>query len=79
MAFKINPPYHIDNTPIYKVDFKDGGFNYYHEDHDVLNKNLECYFDEILIVSDDKFEDGNEGNKARQEKGILLRMHKIES
>ena len=24
MAFKINPPYHIDNTPIYKVDFKDG-------------------------------------------------------
>ena len=43
MAFKINPPYPIDNTPIYHVDMEDGVMgkaNY--NGTIIINKNLDA-------------------------------------
>ena len=42
MAFKINPPYPIDNTPIYHVDMEDGVMGKANNNGTIIiNKNLD--------------------------------------
>ena len=41
MAFKINPPYSVDNTPIYQVDMEKGGMGKANNNGSILiSKNI---------------------------------------
>ena len=53
MAFKLNnPPYIVDNTPIYKVDMEDGVMGKANNNGSiVLNKNLDPSEVEDVICS----------------------------